>query len=113
MEALLKMKNKEFVLACIELMRRNDNVTTLQWTQLTSKNFCKNNFDMNYPILKEVNLIGSIDEKMFNDAKGNRRYYPDAMKIGDKRYIACNDWYYGENRDTRTKFIHWVMSQLR
>ena len=67
-------------------------------------------FDMNYPILQEVNYIGSISSEMFFDQAGNRRYYPDTININENRYIVCNDWYYGVTRDTRSAFARWCFS---
>lgn len=67
---------------------------------------------MNYPILQEVNRVGSINSEMFLDHAGNRRYYPDTIIFNDKRYIVCNDWYYGGTRDTRSAFARWCLSDI-
>jgi len=109
MEGMLKLKNKEFVFHCLEHLKKNSNLSDEKLASLTNKIFCKDKFDMNYPILQEVNFAGSINKERFLDHNGNRRYYPDTIIINNKRYIVCNDWYYGNTRDTRSAFARWCL----
>ena len=109
-EILLKMKNKDFIYRCLELLikaKREDDLI-----KLTDPYFCKNKFDMNYAILQEVSLYGEIPERNFRDNCLNRRYYPQPIVAFGKRFIVCNDWYYktkSNTRDTRTNFVDWVL----
>ena len=110
MNEMLKLKNKDFAFRCLEALIKSPNLTDEKVLKLTNRAFCKDKFDMNYSILQEVNLTGSIHNDMFNDHAGNRRYYPNTILIKGKRYIVCNDWYYGSTRDTRTEFLKWCMN---
>lgn len=109
MKEVMKLKNKEFVFHCLEHLKKSGNFSEDKLAKLTNKNFCKDKFDMNYPVLQEVNYAGSINKEMFLDHAGNRRYYPDTIIINEKRYIVCNDWYYGSTRDTRSEFARWCL----
>ena len=112
MKEVLKLKNKDFAFHCLEQLKKCSNISYEKMARLTNKSFCKDKFDMNYPVLQEVNYVGSINSEMFLDHAGNRRYYPDTININDKRYIVCNDWYYGGTRDTRSAFAIWCLSGL-
>lgn len=105
-ENLLRMKNKAFAYKCLNILieagRKED------FERLTDHDFCKRNFDMNYPIIFEVSLHGEIPQTDFRDHCLNRRYYPQPIIAFGKRYIVCNDWYYNI-RDTRTNFVNWVL----
>lgn len=102
------MKNKEFAYECIHLLIKKGQTECIE--HLIDRDYCKRHFDMNYPILQEVSPVGTIDLSMFTDHAGNRRYYPQPIQYNGKRYILCNDWYYGTQRDTRTDFIEWVLT---
>lgn len=109
-EDLLSLKNKDFILACLKILSENKDSSAL--SILTNASECKRRFDMNYPILQEVSSVGSIDQKLFRDTCGHRRYYPDTIVMWGKRFIICNDWYYktkANTRDTRTDFVDWVI----
>ncbi len=109
-DKLLTMKNKEFVFSCIDILIENGRFSDLD--KLTDSSFCKNRFDMNFCILQEVPIVGNIPEDYFFDHNHNRRYYPKAVMVNNKRYIVCNDWYYktrSTTRDTRTAFVNWVL----
>mgnify|MGYP000580648504 CR=1 FL=1 len=67
MNEVLKLKNKNFVFYCLEQLKKSGNLSDEKLVKLTSKNFCKDKFDMNYPVLQEVNYIGNINREMFLD----------------------------------------------
>lgn len=109
-EKLLEMKNKDFVYRCIDILITKSRKDDIE--MLTKPTYCKQRFDMNYAILQEVPLYGTIPEIYFKDHCLNRRYYPQPIMAFGKRYIVCNDWYYktkGNTRDTRTNFVDWVL----
>lgn len=108
-DEILKLKNKDFVFKCLYILSERNK--TYEVEKLTDVDFCKDNFDMNYAVLQEVDFY-TIDEKVFMDNSGYRRYYPDIITLFDKKYIVCNDWFYNNKstqRDTRTPFIKWVV----
>lgn len=110
MESLMKLKNKEFVFQCLSGLAITDSLKEEQFQRLTNKIFCKDKFDMNFPIIIEVNPSTINNAELYRDAAGNRRYYPDSITINNKTYIVCNDWYYGKTRDTRSKFVKWCLA---
>ena len=108
-DEILKLKNKDFVFKCLYILSERNKKYEVE--KLTDVDFCKDNFDMNYAVLQEVDFY-TIDEKIFMDNCGYRRYYPDIITLFDKKYIVCNDWFYNNKstqRDTRTPFIRWVV----
>ena len=57
---------------------------------LCDENFCKENFKINLPFLKEF-----ITEKSYYDKKGHPRYYQDAsliFTIYNKKYLLTKEW---------------------
>ena len=55
---------------------------------LMNVEYCKKIFDMNYPILKEINHSISLKEQ--RKINGYDRYY---AKPFENKYLLCNDWY--------------------
>ena len=108
-DEILKLKNKDFVFKCLYILKENNKKEDIK--KLTSPDFCKNCFDMNFAILQEI-TFPLTDEKIFMDNSGYRRYYPDWITLFDKNYIVCNDWFYNNkstSRDTRSPFLRWVL----
>lgn len=110
-DKLFSLKNKEFIYQCLIILinqQRKDDIE-----KLINPDYCKDRFDMNYAILQEVPLYGSIPDKDFLDHCGYRRYYSQPVTAFGKRYIVCNDWYYNaeiNKRDTRTDFVEWIIN---
>ena len=102
------LKNKDFIFRCLEILTHSNCPADLWLKVLLSSDTCHNLFSMQYPILQEVSRLGSVQKEMFLDCCGRRRYYPDIFKFDDRQFIVCNDWYYGNRRDTRTPFIKWI-----
>ncbi len=69
---------------------------------LKDAKYCKNKFDVNFPVLKEVLPGTSVSEQ--RNIKGHPRYYADLLSIGGKKYLLCNDWY---DRNRRY-FLSWL-----
>jgi hypothetical protein len=69
---------------------------------LQDERYCKETFDINYPMLQKVNLRASlIDQRKVN---GYDRYWKDPVTIHNEKYLICNDWY----ERNKPKFILWV-----
>jgi hypothetical protein len=108
-EALLSLKNKDFIYRCLKILIDSQRQKDLE--KLTDPDFCKRCFDMYYAILQEVSLYDELPQACFRDHCGNRRYYPQPIEAFGKRYIVCNDWYYNgktTKRNNRTDFVNWV-----
>ncbi|XQY93780.1 hypothetical protein ACNRWW_10415 [Metabacillus sp. HB246100] len=68
---------------------------------LSSKKYCKDTFDINYPFLKKV-----VNEKSIGPQRkinGYDRYWKDILIVDNESYLMCNDWY----ERNRTKFTRW------
>ena len=113
LDYLYKLKNKEFIFACLRILKEKSLLTDVNLKALTGKSTCYNHFDFSYPILTEVSPIGTIPREMFVDASDNRRYYPDTFVVNGRRFIVCNDWYYGKTRDNRTRFVNWIEGMIK
>jgi len=95
------------------LLKELDLLTEETLTVLTSRNLCNSKFGFLYPILQEVSTDGKVPIEMFMDSTKHRRYYPDIFKLDERRFIVCNDWYFGKVRDNRTPFIHWLIGKIK
>ena len=113
LDYLFELKNKEFIFACLNLLKEKGLLTDENIKIMTNSDTCHRKFCFQYPILCEVPSVGSISREMFMDATGNRRYYPQPYQINGKRYIVCNDWYNGKIRDNRTPFVDWITRLMR
>ena len=113
-EELLELKNKEFIFACLDILKTMSNVDYI--SVLTNPDECKRRFDMYYPVLQEVPILGSIAREYVTDTTGHRRYYPNTFTVNGRRFVVCNDWYYvtkANRRDTRTDFVNWIFRSIK
>lgn len=66
-------------------------ITELGINQLEKEDYSKLYFDVNYPILKRVDLSKSITEnRTVNDYT---RYYADPIKSYGNKYLITSEWY--------------------
>ena len=82
----------------------NNNLTKDRINKLTDVKYSKNTFDINFPVLKRVELNTPFLEQ--RQVKGYSRYYSHRLKIMGEEYFLCNDWY----ERNRTHFNKWVRS---
>lgn len=59
--------------------------------RLQSKLWCKETFDINYPLLKDISDCCDKDS-MRKDSKGNYRYYTTPINHKGKTYLLCQEW---------------------
>ncbi len=69
---------------------------------LQDTRYCKETFDINYPLLKKVVWDIPISEQ--KKINGYNRYWAEAELINGERYLVCSQWY---DRNKR-KFINWL-----
>ncbi|MFS0862053.1 hypothetical protein [Fredinandcohnia sp. 179-A 10B2 NHS] len=70
--------------------------------RLQDERYCKDTFDMNFPVLKKV-VIGSplLEQRQIN---GYSRYYAKPLAISGEKYLLSNDWY----ERNRPYFNRWL-----
>lgn len=59
--------------------------------RLTSEEYSKNVFNLNFPVLKEYNSALAFDEQK-RDPKGYNRYYSFTLSAFEKQYLVCSQW---------------------
>lgn len=85
----------------IKLLHSEGKITPQLVLWLSSKKYCKDMFDINYPFLKKVE-----NDKPFGDQRkinGYDRYWKGIIVINNESYMMCNDWY----ERNRVKFTRW------
>lgn len=113
---LYELENKEFAIECMKILNENNALTNENVEILESKEKTSKILKNSYPILVELPLDCSEEEKkkILRDESGQSRYYPEVFRINKRNYLITNNWYYnGQNgRDTRTSFVEWIKSML-
>ncbi|MCM3665837.1 hypothetical protein M3204_15570 [Mesobacillus subterraneus] len=69
---------------------------------LQDERYCKETFDINFPMLKKVDWKISL----FNQRKinGYDRYWAEPVTIQNEKFLICKEWY----ERNKPKFIMWV-----
>lgn len=75
---------------------------------LTRTDYTKNNFNLNFPVLKKYNPSIPTDEQK-KDKNGYNRFYDVTINIGENEYFLCSQWV--ENLH-RVAFEKWVRNKL-
>lgn len=115
LDRVAELENKQFAFACMRLLENAGATTSENLAKLQEPVFCKREFDMQFPILKNVaeSEIGEID-RLVRDGDGRQRYYKQVIRLGQGEYVVTNDWYgLGKTkRDTRTPFLSWISLKI-
>lgn len=114
-DPLSVMRNKEFAMKCIQLLKDGSPTLDADISALMDAEYCKQVLEHSFAILKCVTGMSLDGVKVeARDRHGNRRYYESPIPIGDESYIVSNDWYgLGVGgRDNRTPFIKWVRERV-
>lgn len=70
--------------------------------RLCSYEYCKNNFDLNYPVLKKADERVSIIENRYEN--GYTRYYAKPYNILGDRYLLTSEWF----ERNKVYYIKWL-----
>lgn len=73
---------------------------------LQDADYSKEQIGSTYPLLIE------IDEDINSNViiSGSSRYWTSKpVKINNREFFICNDWYEGLNRNNRTEFVKWFL----
>ncbi len=89
-------QNQQFIRTRLSNLSNLNLLQRIDIINLLNKNFCEQNFNMHYPILKETN------ENIY-DHTGMARYYVHPITLLDKEYWLCSQWYPIQ----RSRFQYW------
>jgi hypothetical protein len=70
---------------------------------LLTETYSKDTFDINFPLLKEVDWTKNFDEQK-RDSRGYNRYYKAPIVIHGKKYLLCSQWY----ENNKPFLIKWI-----
>ncbi|WP_148296810.1 hypothetical protein [Halalkalibacter akibai] len=70
---------------------------------LQTEKYSKETFNINFPVLKEVDRSRNMDEQK-KDSRGYIRYYKSTVKIQGKTYFLSSQWY----DFSRTHLERWI-----
>lgn len=76
---------------------------------LQSKDYSKDTFYINLPILVKINNISEIQQKMV-DHLGRPRYYAKPLRINGETYLLTSQWY-DKNKSYLVKWISHYLKQ--
>lgn len=107
----LIMDNKDFAAAASKLITRFSNsFSDSDIQQLADAGCCKERFNCNFPILKEIHSGAGSDTALVD---GYRRYYSDILvNRSGRRFIVSNDWYCTGKNGNRNLFSDWLFVKL-
>lgn len=94
-----EMKIGEIVRSIFRQMLENGSVSKEEITKMQYKNYSKDTFHIQYPLLLSAN---SIDKKP-------ARYYSKPLKVYGEAYYLCSEWYEKPNRPCLLKWIETYM----
>lgn len=109
---LNNLDNKSFIITGLSLLKEKNIITNEILEFLINKEFCNDNFQMHFSILREINEGMSKEETklMYSDSKGYGRYYKRNVFFicNGRKFIICNDWYPIQ----REKLTRWIKSRI-
>ena len=106
-------ENKEFILTALSMIKKNSKVFDGVIEYLANKNYCKDIFELQFELLREIKPEFSsyeIERLYYNDTDClySRYYKKDTFTYKNKTYIVCNHWYGIQ----RAKFIKWMVAKF-
>ena len=99
MDGLEEMKIGVIVRTVLRKMLENGEVTKQEIEQMQTKDYSKETFDIQYPLLLKVNEI--------ND-KRPVRYYSSPLKIHGEDYFLCSEWFEVPSNNDRPYLMKWL-----
>jgi hypothetical protein len=96
------MKIADVVRDFFKTLIKNNAISHEMVAFLSDSKYCKNTFDLGYPLLKKIKGSGSLADQ--GKINGYSRYWVKEYIISGEKYIMCNDWY---DRNA-PKFKRWM-----
>ena len=86
----------------MKLLIKNKKLSDETINQLTEKEFCKETFEIDYPMLKKIEDHSSLSDQ--RNVSGNSRYWAETILINGEKYFICNDWM----EKNKVKYESWL-----
>lgn len=109
----MEKDNQEFILACLDFMKKHGLFTNSSLAILQSKEQCATLFRHNS--LNGILLLvksGQTEDEQRKDINGNPRYYSEKYVIGDKEYFVSSEWR-PDREDARKPLIDWIFAMMQ
>jgi hypothetical protein len=104
---LKKLKIGVLVRSTLPIILENALISDIEINKLTTMDYSKIVFDMNYPILKKINNNFSIKE---NRLVGEyTRYYAEPIDCNNTSYLVSSEWYDRSQED----YIRWLKRKVK
>lgn len=94
---------KSFMTIILEKELISDN----EIEKLTQKEYCKENLNVIFPILKKLNNKISLKENRI--INGNQRYYAHPIINNNTKYLLTNEW----KEFHRENFVNWLKIKVK
>ena len=99
-EGLEEMKIGVVVRTVLRKMLENGEVPEQEIELLQSKEYSKDTFDIQYPVLLKVSET---------DGRGPKRYYASPLTIYGEEYFLCSEWYEVPENNDRPYLMKWLV----
>lgn len=103
-ESLKELKIGQLVQKTMKELFNNEKISRDEIEKMTQKDYSKQVFNSNYPVLKEVPIGGDI-EGLKKDENNYSRYYSFTLSIYGKDYLLSSQWYEPQHRKQYEKWL--------
>lgn len=93
------LKIGEIVRTVVRDILQSGKVSAEEVEMLQTKSYCKQTFDIQYPLLVKASLSNGISPK---------RYYSQGLTIRSERYFLCSEWFEVPGNNDRPYLLKWI-----
>ncbi|SDO87306.1 hypothetical protein SAMN04487897_12524 [Paenibacillus sp. yr247] len=97
-----EMKIGVLVRSTIREYLANNEIISDEINRLTTYDYSKVTFDINYPFLKEINYSEALEQQRL--VNGRPRYWSEIFHSQNKKYYVCQEWF----ERNRSYFDQWT-----
>lgn len=97
------MKIGVIVRTVLRKMLENGKVSQEEIEKMETKEYSKNTFDVQYPLLQKANLTQEISPT---------RYYTSSLRIHGIEYFLCSEWYEVPANNDRPYLMKWLLLHM-
>lgn len=98
-DGLEEMKIGIIVRTVLRKMLENGEVTKEEIEKMQTKEYSKETFDIQYPLLQKASLT---------DGESPKRYYSSPVKIYNEDYFLCSEWFEVPANNDRPFLLKWM-----
>ena len=99
MDGFEEMKIGVIVRTVLRKMLENGEISKQEIEQMRTKDYSKETFDIQYPLLLKVNEV---------NGKSPVRYYSSPLKIHGEDYFLCSEWFEVPSNNDRPYLMKWL-----